>query len=477
MRTIKGTHFIQQEHPELLKDESSLSGGNCQVAAWPKDQTEASKYMKECYEDSVPVTISGARTGITGGAVPFGGAVISTEMLKGIQATSTSNIIRVQAGETLDSVQEYCRTERPDMFYPPDPTETTASIGGTIATNASGAGSYRYGSTRNWIAGLKVLLPSGKAINIKRGDYLFSGGKLEHPVLGTITLPKLEKPQPDKNAAGLYILQDMDLIDLFIGGDGKLGLICSADLILSKKPHAIASFAVFCNENQFWELRSDLISSNLPMRELEAMAETCLPFLLKNTGESYPQAEGWVLFTSIDVASEEELDIILETLEMLLEEKGISVDNTWGGFDEKERKRLKELRHLLPETVNRIISNISSKNSLIHKISTDTAVPPEKLEEYYETMKNILLNTGVEYVIFGHSGQGHLHANLIPVNNDQFAKANRAVELISIEAVKLGGTVSAEHGTGKLKAPLLKLMYSSRELRDMSLLIQRISSS
>ncbi|MCK5842652.1 MAG: FAD-binding oxidoreductase, partial [Candidatus Sabulitectum sp.] len=366
-------------------------------------------------------------------------------------------------------------TEKPDMFYPPEPTETTASIGGTIATNASGASSYRYGSTRNWVAGLKVLLPSGKEVTINRGEYLFNRGKLDHPILGTITLPELERPQPEKNTAGLYILPNMDLIDLFIGSNGELGLIVSADLILSRKPHAIASFAVFCNEDQFWELRSDLISSNLPMRELEAMAETCLPFLIKNTGESYPQSKDWVLFTSIDVASEEELDIVLETLEMLLEEKGISIDDTWGGFDEIERKRLKELRHLLPETVNRIISNISSKNSLIHKISTDTAVPPEKLEEYYRTMKDILLNTGVEYVIFGHSGQGHLHANLIPENSDQLSKAQRAVELISIEAVKLGGTVSAEHGTGKLKAPLLRLMYSSRELRDMNLLIKSIS--
>ncbi|MEA3265674.1 MAG: FAD-binding oxidoreductase [Candidatus Fermentibacteria bacterium] len=476
MRTIKGTHFIQREHPELLKDESSLSGGNCELAAWPGNQTEAAEYMKECLEDSVPITVSGARTGITGGAIPFGGAVVSTELLKGIQATPSPNIIRVQAGETLDSVQEYCKTEKPGMFYPPDPTETTASIGGTIATNASGAGSYRYGSTRNWIAGLKVLLLSGREINIKRGDYRFSRGKLKHPVLGTITLPELDKPQPEKNAAGLYILPDMDLIDLFIGSDGKLGLISSADLILSNKPHSVASFAVFCNEDQFWELRSELISSNLPMRELEAMAETCLPFLEKNTEESYPQSKGWVLFTSIDVASEEELDIILETLEMILEEKGISIDNTWGGFDEKERKRLKELRHLLPETVNRIISNNSSRNSLIHKVSTDTAVPPEKLEEYYGTMKSILLNTGLEYVIFGHSGQGHLHANLIPENSDQMSEALRAVELISIEAVKLGGTVSAEHGTGKLKAPLLRLMYSSRELNDMNLLIQSISS-
>ncbi len=476
VKFTKGTRFIQEEHPELLKDESSLSGGNCQAAAWPENETEAAEFLKECCEDCVPLTISGARTGITGGAVPMGGAVLSTDLLKGILPTSRANIIRVRAGETLDSVQEYCKREKPGLFYPPDPTETTASTGGTIATNASGAASYRYGSTRKWIDRLSVLLPSGTDIIIKRGEYQFSRGKLCHPGLGTINLPELKKPQPIKNAAGLHIAPDMDLIDLFIGSEGKLGLILEADLILTEKPYAVASFAVFCDENQFWKLRRDLVNANLPLRELEAMADPSLSFLSRNTGKTFPGRGNWVLFTSIDVDSEENLDTALETLEMLLEELGISPDNTWGGFDEMERKRLKEFRHLLPETVNRIISGLSSKNSRIHKISTDTAVHPEQLREYYCTMKTILRNSGVEHVVFGHSGQGHLHANLIPEDNSQLEKAEQAVEQIAKEAVKLGGTVSAEHGTGKLKAPLLRLMYSQKELDGMDLLVKSISS-
>ncbi|MCD4707995.1 MAG: FAD-binding oxidoreductase [Candidatus Sabulitectum sp.] len=476
MKSVKGTHFIQQEHPELLVDESALSGGSCQSAAWPENTTEATEYMKECFEDRVPLTISGARTGIAGGAVPIGGAVLSTDLLKGILPTSRENIIRVQAGETLDSVQEYCKTEKPCLFYPPDPTETTASIGGTVATDASGADSYKFGSTRKWIDRLKILLPSGTALTIKRGNYQFSSGKLRHPSLGLITLPKLEKPQPVKNAAGFHIAPNMDLIDLFIGSEGKLGLILEADLVLARKPYAIASFAVFCNENQFWKLRSDLINASLSLRELEAMADPSLSFLSRNTGKTFPGRGNWVLLTSIDVASEEELDTALEALEMLLEEHGISPDNTWGGFDEIERKRLKEFRHLLPETVNRVISGFSLKNSRIHKISTDTAVPPEQLMEYYETMRSVLENSEVEHVVFGHSGQGHLHANLIPNDNSQLEKAELAVEQIAAEAVKLGGTVSAEHGTGKLKVPLLRLMYSQKELDDMGLLEKSISS-
>ncbi len=477
MKLARGTKFIEEEHPQLLRDESSLSGGNCQVAVWPEKAHEVTEFLKECFEDSVNITVSGARTGITGGAVPMGGAILSTELLKGITSTADQNIIRVLAGESLESITNYCNKEKPGLFYPPDPTETTASIGGTIATDASGAASYKFGSTRNWIDRLRIILPSGTDLTVKRGEHRFRKGKLNHPVLGTINLPQLDKSQPIKNAAGLYITPGMDLIDLFIGSEGKLGLVLEADLLLARKPYAVASFAVFCSEDQFWDLRKDLMNSNLPLREMEVIADPSLTFLTENTGKTFPEEGDWVLFTSIDIASEDELDVILETLEMLLEELNISPDNTWGGFDDMEVKRLKEFRHLLPETVNRIISGHALKNNKIHKISTDTAVHPEKLQKYYFKMKSILESTKIEHVVFGHSGQGHLHANLIPKNDFELEKAELAVELIAKEAVKLGGTVSAEHGTGKLKIPLLKLMYSAKELSDMELLVERICVS
>jgi D-lactate dehydrogenase (cytochrome) len=475
VESVHGTHFIRNEHPELLRDESSLSCGNCQYAAWPEFADEAAQILSECKEESVPVTISGARTGIAGGAVPLGGAVLSTERLKGITATPDWNTITVQAGETLDSVEEYIELERPGLFYPPDPTEKAASIGGTAATDASGAASYKYGSTRKWITRIKALLPSGTQLIIRRGEYAFSSGILIHPVLGRLVLPRLDKPQHVKNAAGLYITPEMDLIDLFIGSEGKLGLISEADLVLHAKPYAVAEFAVFCNEDQFWALRLDLMNTSLAVREIEAMADTCLGFLQKNTGMSFPACDSWVLLTAIEASCEKDLDTILETLYMLLEENGINADNTWGGFERAERKRLKEFRHLLPETVNRIIAGISAGNRRIHKISTDTAVPALQLQAYFREMRAILVDSGVEYVVFGHAGQGHLHANLIPVNNSQLQEAEQSVKLIAEKAVQAGGTISAEHGTGKLKNHLLELMYSRRELCEMDLLVEAIT--
>ena len=476
MKTIKGTHFISREHPELLRDESSLSGGNCQCAAWPRNESEAAGFFKECVEDRVQMTISGARTGIAGGAVPMGGAVLSTEKLLGISPTETPGKIRVMSGETLESVSDYCRTHMPEYFYPPDPTETTASIGGTIATDASGSSSYMYGSTRKWVDRIELVLPSGKIIWIKRGEYRFIHGRLTHPDLGILVLPLLSRPQPKKNAAGLYLQPEMDLIDLFIGSEGELGLILSADLILARKPFAVATLAIFCDEDQFWALRDDLMNTLLPVRELEAMVPPCLEFLDRNSEQTaYPEKGDWVLITSIEACSETDLDTVLEALSVMLEERGVSPDSTWGGFDQTERKKLKDFRHTLPETVNRIISGLSMKNPSIHKISTDTAVAPEKLRDYLGYMNRVLQDAKVEHVVFGHCGQGHLHANLIPKDRAELESSERAVELLAEQAVLLGGTVSAEHGTGKLKKHLLKLMYSENELRDTELLKRQIS--
>ena len=432
--------------------------------------------MRECREDGVGVTVSGARTGIAGGSVPLGGAVLSTEKLLGIRKTVNPGIIRVMAGETLDSVEEYCRTNTPGFFYPPDPTETTASTGGTVATDASGSSGYMYGSTRNWIDRISVVLPSGKPLAVRRGDYRFIRGRLTHPELGTVRLPSLIKPQPPKNAAGFFIRPGMDLIDLFIGSEGELGVICSADLILAEKPHAVATLAVFCSEEQFWKLWADLAATKLPVRELEAMLPPCLDFLEKNTGlTAHPPGE-WVLIASLEASSEDDIDTILEAMEVLLEENDVSPDNTWGGFDEQERSKFREFRHSLPETVNRIIAGLSSENPSIHKTCTDTAVPRQFLREYYSFMNRVLAETGVEHLVFGHAGQGHLHSNLIPKTNRELELSERAVETLAKKAVSLGGTVSAEHGIGKLKKHLLKLMYTQKELEGMELLKTRIIS-
>ena len=475
VKNLQGTKLISEEHPEILSDESSLKGGFCNEVNWPDSREEIPQLLKKYYKNNIPVTISASRTGITGAAVPFGGVVVSTERLKGISTTTLDNVITAAAGETLDSIAEFCRKYKQNYFYPPDPTETTASIGGTIATDASGASSYLYGSTRKWIAGVKIVLPSGKEINIKRNEYFFNENSLTHPILGSLQLPILSTPQPPKNAAGLYIEPDMDIIDLFIGSEGKLGLITEADLILQKKPYSNLSFAVFCSESQFWGLHNELLNSNLRVKELEAMAAPCLQFLTQNTDRQFPDAADWVLITTFELFSEDEIDSSLENFDLIMKKWKIPAESVWSAISSSERINLKNFRHILPETVNRIVASNSLKNPAIHKVSTDSAVKPEELKQYYTFMHKKLIASNVDFVVFGHAGQGHLHANLLPTTTSELVTAEKVSTSIAIKAVQQGGTVSAEHGTGKLKSNLLKIMYSRDELNAIQKLATKLA--
>ncbi len=158
----------------------------------------------------------GARTGLTGGCVPQGGWAVSLEKFRRLEICPGRAI--AGAGVSLDALQ--AAAARTGQFYAPDPTERTASIGGTIATNASGSRSFRYGSTRRHILGLRVALMDGRVLDIRRGDQV------------DFEVPALPLPDTTKNTAGYPLAPGMDWIDLFTGSEGTLGIVIEAELQL-----------------------------------------------------------------------------------------------------------------------------------------------------------------------------------------------------------------------------------------------------
>ena len=164
----------------------------------------------------VPITIVGARTGLTGGCVPQTGWAVSLDKFRRLEILPGRAI--VGPGVSLEAVQ--AAASHTGQFYAPDPTETTASIGGTIATNASGSRSFRYGSTRRHVLRLRVALMTGRVLDIHRGD------KIDFDV------PALHLPNTTKNTAGYPLTPEMDWIDLFVGSEGTLGIVIEAELEL-----------------------------------------------------------------------------------------------------------------------------------------------------------------------------------------------------------------------------------------------------
>ncbi|MBP1611779.1 MAG: D-lactate dehydrogenase (cytochrome), partial [Acidobacteria bacterium] len=222
---------------KYLVDESRMAGGSAVEVAWPASPAEAAELLRECAASAIPVTVSGAGTGITGGRVPQGGVVLALDRMNRILELAPDRA-RVQAGALLSEVFEATGAE--GSWYPPDPTEWGCSIGGTVATNASGARTFRFGPTRRWVERLLVALPDGSLLDLPRGAVRAAGGRFEIPRGGgpplVVPAPDWALPRTTKHAAGYYSAPGMDLVDLFVGSEGTLGAVLEAELRLIPAP-------------------------------------------------------------------------------------------------------------------------------------------------------------------------------------------------------------------------------------------------
>ena len=233
------------DYEDYLRDESRRVGAAASIS-FPASESEVIGAIREARARGETITIQGARTGIVAGAVPDGGHVLNLSRMNSIGEITAGAHLTVGPGTILDDIRK--RLSGTGLFFPPDPTETTASIGGMVAANASGAGTYHYGPTRNWITALRIVLADGEVIAIRRGEHFAQG---RHFALSTELGRIIEGPLPAytqpnvKSAAGYYVTDDMDLIDLFIGSEGTLGVVTQAELRLIPRPNAIHGLTVF----------------------------------------------------------------------------------------------------------------------------------------------------------------------------------------------------------------------------------------
>ena len=219
-----------------LRDESRRSG-RADFLALPSTPDEVADVLAHARAARLPVTIQGSRTGITAGAVPDGGVILAFDRMKRISpappdpATGTPRLT-AEPGATLAEIRAACP---PGWFFSPDPTETTASIGGMFACNASGALSYAYGPVRASVSAARILLEDGTLLDLARGRDRLDGLAFPLPDR-TLALPALPPRPPVKNAAGYFLRPGMDALDLFVGAEGTLGILLSATLRLRPAP-------------------------------------------------------------------------------------------------------------------------------------------------------------------------------------------------------------------------------------------------
>ena len=447
-----------------LEDSSNLKGGRADRVVIPENIEELSASLKEANAKKIPVTISGGGTGTTGSRVPFGGIVISMERFNGILKISKEDIsCAAETGVMVEDLKNAC--EKKGLFYTSHPTEKTASIGGTVSTNASGSRSFKYGPTRKYVKRLKMALPSGEIFDLKRGEKILTrknsrvslknGQKIDIPIPG-YKMPKV------KNAAGYFAKDGMDLIDLFIGQEGTLSVIVEIEMGLVNLPSKILSaFVFFKAEEDSWDFSRDAKKSGQGALSIEYFDNNALRLLREKNSNVPPGAHAAIFFEQ-ETAGNGEDDALGGWLG-LISKSGVSLDDTWVAMNEREADKFTSLRHSIPEAMNEMI-----KRNGFQKISTDMAVPDDGFIEMMNFYADTLTGTDIEHYIFGHIGECHLHVNMIPKSEGELSKAMDICLRFAEKSISLGGTISAEHGIGKIKHRYLEMMYGRKGIIEMA---------
>ncbi|MCK9426083.1 MAG: FAD-binding oxidoreductase [Ignavibacteriaceae bacterium] len=464
---------IQDEIQNYLVDASNFRG-NCDAVYLPESAEEVEQILEIAIASKIKVTIAGNHTGLTGSGVPQTGIVLSTEKMNRILEINTKeNYAMVEPAVLLKDFQN--ELKQLGFFYPPDPTETNCFLGGTIATNASGAKTFKYGATRNFVQELEIVLADGDKLLLKRGEVIAEKGVLslsaENGNHLSLQLPNYKMPKV-KNASGYFVNETMDAIDLFIGSEGTLGVITKVKLKILPLPFDVLSCVAFFPEEKeglaFIEEARRLSYSSRSSNSLESIDARALEFFdlhsLNFLRTDYPQVDekaACAVWFEQELTTQNEDTAAELWLELIMKHSG-DVEKVWIGVDEKDKTLLHEFRHAISSKVNEYIS----RNNL-RKLGTDVAVPDEMFLDYYFYCKSLVEKESLDYVAYGHFGNSHLHLNILPRNEDEFQKGKTIYKMICQKAVELGGTVSAEHGIGKSKREYLLMMYGEEAINEM----------
>ena len=408
-----------------ITDASNYPGHAEQMFA-PETESEVAAILQRASLEKIPVTVCGALTGLAGGASPQGGWAISLTRMRKLEVGKGRAV--VGPGVLLREVQAAAASS--GQFYAPDPTENTSSIGGNIAANSSGSRSFRYGATRRHVLSLRVALMDGSIVTLERGQ------KIDFEV------PRISLPRTTKHSAGYPLAPDMEWVDLMVGNEGTLGVVTEAQLQFLPAPGERLGGVVFFRSEE------------------DAMAAV----------DRWRPTPGLNMIEYIDHASLQMMDVAQKAALMIEIEGDADIDmstalenDSWFATSASDRERFRVFRHTLAEKANDRV-----RRTGFVKFGTDYAVPFDKNREMMAIYRRVLdADAPGRYVIYGHIGDAHVHVNSFPENREQFERGKEVMTDLARQAVKLGGTVGAEHGLGKRKAHLLEIQYPPDQIAAM----------
>jgi FAD/FMN-containing dehydrogenase len=422
--------------PDILegfrRDASGLVG-QPEALVRPGSAAEVAEVLREAAARGAGVTPVGLHTSTTGASVAMQGWALSLEKLGRVLDLDRARMrVVAEPGVVLGDLKRAVEAE--GLFYPPDPTsEAECTLGGTLATNASGARTLKYGPTRPWVEALQVVTADGQVREVGR-------------------------VHSEKNTAGYFPFQQP--VDLFVGSEGTLGVITRATLRLIPRPAGFVSFFAFFRDTPavveaVARLRAQ---SDLLPRCLELMDAFAVEVVRRHaTRFTVPEAARAILFFEEETGGEMSEARLGEWL-AFLEGAGALAQDTVVALDVEAREDLRRLRHAIPETFNALADSFVPAGG--RKVATDFAVPVAQLPGMVQRTLELVREWGVDlFTLYGHVGNGHPHLDLRARDAQELTRLRQLAHALCREAVRRGGTIAAEHGIGKIKREFLPDLY------------------
>ena len=454
-----------------LEDAAHFPGGHATAVARPHDINEVAAVVRS----ATHLLAVGAQSSLTGGATPAGEVVLSTERL-------TDTLVRrdrviAGAGVTLQALQQELAVT--GMWLPPVPTFLGATVGGAVSTNAAGAATFKYGSMRDWVQAVTVVLANGDVLRIRRGDAVAS--RDQRFVIATsdnrelvVSVPDIAMPDVPKRSAGYYAAPEMDLVDLFIGAEGTLGVVIEAEFRIMPRPAAACwALVPVHSERQAIALVADLRQDRtLDVAAIEHIDRRSLDILREDGTDrrlqiAVPADADVLLLAQIEL---DDAETLLEPLSALMSRHGVfEVTEVAMPSSPRRAEAFIELREAVPAGVNRRVGAARALDGRIHKTAADMIVPFDRFEAMMHECRHLCAHHDLDLAVWGHISDGNVHPNIIPRDYDDVVRGKQVLLELARLVIAMGGCPLAEHGVGRNggKQQMLELLYGKAGIDAM----------
>lgn len=443
------------------------------AVAVPHDVDDVAALMRWATETTTPLVPRGSGSSMAGGAIGHG-VVVDMSRMRAVDAVDdTSASIRVQPGAVRGEVDEAARHHA--LRFPVNPSSGRfCTIGGMTATNAAGAHSLRYGSMRRWVRAIECVFDDGSRAELRRGGAPPAHVRAVARFLEVAPdLVRAELPSPsvhrgvlkDSSGYGLAAYAESgDLIDLFVGSEGTLALFTGIELALSPRPGATSSAlgAFPTLENA---VSAAVKARTAGVAACELLDRTFLDIAAVGASElPIPASTEAVLLAEAESADDAGAEHAARHVEQIFRASGAT--RVQLALDAATETELWELRHAASPILARLDPSLRSMQFI-----EDAAVTPDRLPEYVRGVRAVLARHETRGVIFGHAGDAHVHVNpLIDVGRPGWrARLDAILDEVTTLVASLGGTVTGEHGDGRLRAPLLPRVWDAESLERFAI--------